>query len=416
MIKIIPDYFDVGDLKIVFGAIKKYYIKYNDIPDKIKLIEFIPDKIKADYILETIDVIYNYRVLKQSEIDFIKDTVISFVSHQLMKKAVIESMNKLDDTTKYPEIVASMENALNVSTDMEDIGTDGYDDDIIEDRYKRRNNKNNIKRVPTGFSELDKLLDGGLAGGELTSIIAPTKGGKSMLLVNIGANALLYKKNVLHITLEMTEQRTLDRYDMRLLGMTKEEIRLPGSLKRIKDIKNNIGKIIVKAYPEYSLKPVELEFYINKLKLSQNFIPDVIIVDYADIMAPNSQYNQKRFEIDNIYYNLAAMTKKLDIPIITATQANRDSTKRLEDGDTIDKTDVSESLGISRVVSLLISMNSLPSDLQMNKLSLYIAASRYSEDGIRIKLYADYTRCLIRDLVNTDRQHKIDYIGKTKNN
>jgi replicative DNA helicase len=343
-------------------------------------------------------------MLRQSEIEFIRDSVIGFAKHQAMKEAIILSMNKLEDPNNYPEILENIQKALSVGSMIEDIGTIGYDVKQVKERFISRNSNTDIKRIPTGFSELDHVLGGGIGSSEFGTIAGTAKSGKSTFLVNIGANILLLKKNVLYITLEMEEDRIMNKFDMRLLGMTKEEIRLPGSLKRMKDIHNNIGNLIVKSFPEYTLKPCDLEVYLNKLKLSYNFMPDIVLVDYADIMAPNTHYNQKRFEIDDIYYNLSSISKKNKLSIITATQTNRESIKKLESGEILDKDSIAESYGISRICCYLFTINSTPADLKQNKIILYIAANRFGEDGIKIKLHANLSTCTIRDLVSTDRK------------
>jgi replicative DNA helicase len=405
-----PLYFEIDSYSLIFAGIKKFFERYQEIPSKIAITNFIPNKVLTEEITELIEEIYNYRELKQGELKFILDNVMIFVQHQAMKKSIIESIQDLSEIEKYPKIKERIEEALSVGTNICDMGTVVYDEEEILNRHKSRLEHTDYLKIPIGFQKLDEVLDGGLAEGDLFTFLAPAKAGKSMFLVNVGAKALLEQKNVLHITLEMSEKRIIDRYDMRLLGLTKNELLVNSTIKKLKELqKNYLGKLVVKEVMPDAFTPDQLLTFIKKNQCVTGFFPDVVLVDYADIMAPSRRYSQKRFEIDNIYYGLKRISEELKIRLVTASQTNRDSIRRLENGELIDMADVAESFGIVRIATVAVSINCTPSDKRNHKAKLFVAASRYGEDGVAFNAYIDYSKCLTRDWTRDDGF--IDNIG-----
>ena len=92
-----------------------------------------------------------------------------------------------------------------------------------------------------------EVLDGGLANGELGVVMAPTGGGKSFFLVNLGFGALAAGKNVIHYTFELSETHVGNRYDSRITGIPTKELR-----KRMSEAED--GLVYVSMVVSYLLK------------------------------------------------------------------------------------------------------------------------------------------------------------------
>ena len=80
--------------------------------------------------------------------------------------------------------------------------------------------------------------------------------------------------------------------------------------------------------------------------MSNGFEPDLIIIDYGDLMKSRRGYEQKRFELESVFEDLRALSMELKLPIWTATQSNRDGFN--DDVITIDK--VGEAINKAHVV------------------------------------------------------------------
>ena len=149
--------------------------------------------------------------------------------------------------------------------------------------------------VTTGWEPIDEISKGGLGKGELGVVIAPTGAGKSMVLVHLGSKALQEGKNVVHYTLELADTVVAGRYDSCITGYHLNDLR---SFKEqiFDDLGNLPGKLIVKEYPTRSATIQTLKNHVEKMKNS-GFEPDMIIVDYADLLKPEGS-SKKRKDIN----------------------------------------------------------------------------------------------------------------------
>jgi hypothetical protein len=175
--------------------------------------------------------------------------------------------------------------------------------------------------------------------------MAPTGGGKSFFLVNLGFGALAAGKNVIHYTFELSETHVGNRYDSRITGVPTKELR-----SRMVEAENKLarfmgGQLFIKEYPPKVATINTIKFHMGRL-LSNGFDPDLIIIDYGDLMRSRRGYDQKRFELESIFEDLRALSMEMKLPIWTATQSNREGFN--DDVITIDK--VGEAINKAMVV------------------------------------------------------------------
>ena len=152
---------------------------------------------------------------------------------------------------------------------------------------------------------MDEITGGGGGRGEIGVVIAPTGVGKSMVLVHLGAEAVKAGMTVVHYTLELKDTVIASRYDSCITGIPlnelmdrKEEIR-----EYLRDID---GTLIVKEYPTKTATTNTIRAHLQKLK-QQDIVPDMIIVDYADLLKTLSTRSEKREELESIYEELRAI-------------------------------------------------------------------------------------------------------------
>jgi len=277
--------------------------------------------------------------VNRQEIEYAKDKSLEFCKNQSMKAAILKSVELLQEG-KFEEIQKTIEDSLKISTE-QDMGHDYFDS------FKSRQEIHSRVTVPTGFPLLDanEVLDGGLANGELGAVMAPTGGGKSFFLVNLGFGALAAGKNVIHYTFELSETHVGNRYDSRITGVPTKELR-----SRMVEAENKLarfmgGQLFIKEYPPKVATINTIKFHMGRL-LSNGFDPDLIIIDYGDLMRSRRGYDQKRFELESIFEDLRALSMEMKLPIWTATQSNREGFN--DDVITIDK--VGEAINKAMVV------------------------------------------------------------------
>ena len=277
--------------------------------------------------------------VNRQEIEYAKDKSLEFCKNQSMKGAILQSVELLKEG-KFEEIQKTIEDSLKISTE-QDMGHDYFDS------FKSRQQVHARSCIPTGFPLLDanEVLDGGLANGELGVVMAPTGGGKSFFLVNLGYGALAAGKNVIHYTFELSETHVGNRYDSRITGIPTKELRSRMVEAEAQLARFDGGQLFIKEYPPKVATINTVKFHTGRL-LSSGFEPDLIIIDYGDLMRSRRGYDQKRFELESIFEDLRALSMEMKLPIWTATQSNREGFN--DDVITIDK--VGEAINKAMVV------------------------------------------------------------------
>ena len=334
------EFFTSDSHKLIWTEIRKLYNKYNTPPTyetlKVEIASMPDNQLKED----TIEVLLDIETkVNRQEIEYAKDKSLEFCKNQSMKQAILTSVDLLREG-KYEEIQSVIEHSLKITTE-QDLGQDYFDS------FESRRKVHTRQTVPTGFSLLDAeaVLDGGLGSGELGVVMAPTGGGKSFFLVNLGFGALDAGKNVIHYSMELSETHVGNRYDSRITGIPTKELR-----SKMVEAENKLarfmgGQLFIKEYPPKVATINTIKFHVGRL-LSSGFSPDLLIIDYGDLMKSRRGYEQKRFELESIFEDLRALSMELKLPIWTATQSNREGFN--EDVITIDK--VGEAINKAHVV------------------------------------------------------------------
>ena len=394
-------YFENKDFSRIYKSLLEFSDKYKGFPNLNNIIEHL--NLKNDItpeLKETVEEIYNAKKISKENVDFIENTISDFIQSQALKKAIIDSLEDLGDVEKHHKIKDRIEDALNIVHKLEDLGTEVYSKESIIDRIRDRKNDADIIKIPFRWNNMDKIF-GGLGIGEVFSFIGPSHSGKSMFLINAGVNLLLQNKNVLHISLEMSEKITIQRYDMSLLGLTKPELKTKIMVDNLKErLKNKIGKLWVKQFPSDITTPSDIGLYMNRLASTKDFVPDVLIIDYADIMSSPSKYKEKRHELGSIYRAVRNLGVEYKIPVCTATQMNRGSLTKLEAGKLLDESDIAESYDIMRILDTAVSINSSIDDRHNNRAILYVVKNRDGDIGQKVKFYIDWAKAFAKEWEN----------------
>ena len=334
------EYFTSEAHKTVWLEIRKLFNKYSAAPTYDTLKTEISQYPEGELKESTINVLLDIETkVNRQEIEYAKDKSLEFCRNQSMKGAILQSVDLLKEG-KFEEIQKTIEDSLKISTE-QDMGHDYFDS------FKSRQQVHVRSCIPTGFPLLDQssVLDGGLAHGELGVVMAPTGGGKSFMLVNFGYGALAAGKNVVHYTFELSETHVGNRYDSRITSIPTKELRSRMSEAEGQLANFNGGQLFIKEYPPKVATINTIKFHMGRL-LSNGFSPDLIIIDYGDLMKSRRGYDQKRFELESIFEDLRALSMEMKLPIWTATQSNRDGFN--DDVITIDK--VGEAINKAMVV------------------------------------------------------------------
>lgn len=238
--------------------------------------------------------------------------------------------------------------------------------------------------IPTGHKELDdRLYHKGWGRKELSVVMGPAKAGKSMSLVGFAMNAALAGYNVLFVSLEVACRIIADRFDAAIsqVDMNDLQNKLKIVSTKVKTVSGRAGELKIHDYPSGTFTPNQLRRLINRYDAS-GIQFDLIVVDYADLMAPDIVFNDPRENSRLVYLGLRAIASEFNVAVLSATQTNRDGFKAA-----VGKMEhVAEDINKVRTVDLLISINSTDDEKAREEARLYFAASRNQRGDFSIRV------------------------------
>lgn len=389
MIEVVdPSYFDLKYLSFLCDKYFSYQKKYRTFPTLQILITIIKEELKksSDVILKDQIIEYLQRMRTNpdmGDIGYVKDKSLEFCKRQAFKDALEKSV-ELIQTEKYESVISIMKEAISVGMP-NTTGHDFFDD--IEARFVQINRQ----VCPTGLERLDAadILRGGLGRGELGVITANTGVGKSHFLVAMGCAAMRAGKNVVHYTFELSEHETGKRYDSNLCGIPSNDLieRKKEVIEVYKNKGADLGKLIIKEYPTGSASVHTLRNHIEKLTL-KGFKPSLVVVDYADVMKSSREYDSLRHELKLIYTELRNLSVELNVPVWTASQANKDSSK----SDIVGLENMGESYGKAQVADVVLSISRKPMEKSDGTGRIFVAKNRAGRDGLLFPISIDTAR------------------------
>lgn len=389
-------YFELKYLEFLTEKYFNYFEKYKCFPTMGLLVQIVKDELteSGDVILRDQVVEFLHRLKSSpnvSDVKYVKDKSLDFCKRQAFKEALEKSV-ELISTDKFESVVDLMKEAVAIGMP-HSVGHDFFND--ADARFVKINR--NV--CPTGLKRIDAkdILQGGLGRGELGVVTANTGVGKSHFLVALGANALRSGKNVLHYTFELTEHAVGLRYDSNLCEISSNEVQDNKDfvLEKYKD--SEMGRLIIKEYPTGSASVVTIRNHIEKLAM-KNFKPSIIMIDYADVMRSTRSYDSLRHELKLIYEELRNLAMEMNIPVWTASQANRDSAK----SDIVGLENMSEAYGKAMVADVVLSLSRKPMEKSTNEGRLFVAKNRAGRDGLVFPIHIDTSQSRIEVL---DEKH-----------
>ena len=364
------DYFESDANSWLLEVILEHFKEYKTPPSKdvlkVKITEIENDILKTA-VLEQLKEVFRY--MESDDLSFVKDEILKFCKNQEIKRAIMDSVTLLK-MGNYDEIKSKMDSAMKAGADT-NIGLDYIND--VAARY----NEAARHTITTGWDVIDDLMDGGLAPGELGVVMAPAGIGKSWMLINIGANAVKAGKTVIHYTLELNENYVGQRYDSVLTGINAQTLKHHRDTVEEK-MQSLSGSLIVKYFPTKSVGVMALKAHVEKTMM-QGKTPDLIIVDYGDLLKVNTK-KDKHEALEDLYEELRGMAGEYKIPVWTASQAGRSA---LED-DIIEADKIASSYGKVMVADFLMSLSRKVEDKMSGTGRGHVIKNRFGPDGITL--------------------------------
>ena len=363
-----PDYFDNDAGKWIIRKTIKYYNEYKTVPTmevfKVEL-ENLQQELQNVAVKDLLK--QAYKASKATDLGFVKDTFLDFCKNQTLKGALMKSVDLLE-LGDYDDIRNLIDKALKAGTER-DIGHEYLAE--LEDRF-REEARNTVE---TPWPLINKLLCGGLGQGDLGLIAGGPGGGKSWALIALGAQAVKLGFTVIHYTLELSEKYVGRRYDACFTEVSVSEITHNKEV-----VKERLGALrgglYIREYPAGQATVNTIHAHLEKC-IQQNIEPDLIIVDYADLLTSKSS-KEKRDKLDDIYTSLRGLASEMKLPIWTASQVNRSGARE----EIIQGDRMAESYSKMMITDFAMSLSRSAEDKENGTGRWHIMKNRYGADGI----------------------------------
>ena len=369
------EYWDNQAHKWIITEIIKYYDKYHTTPSmdvlKVELQRLTNDVLKIS-IREQLKAAFQ---ASDEDLEYVQEEFSTFCKNQQLKKALLSSVDLLQ-AGDFDGIKFLVESALKAGND-KNIGHE-YNKDI-ESRFR----EDARKVIPTPWEPINEVLQSGLGNGDFGLIFGNPGGGKSWSLVALGGYAVRAGYNVLHYTLELGEDYVGRRYDAFFTKTPVDAI-----LKNREKVENMLeelpGNLIIKEFPTGRATISTIESHIRKVT-SLGTTPDLVIIDYVDLLSTKKRTADRKGEIDDIYTSTKGLARELNIPIWSVSQVNRAGAK----DDVIEGDKAAGSYDKIMITDFCLSLSRKAKDKVNGTGRFHVMKNRYGMDGLTYGVKAD---------------------------
>ena len=377
------EYFDPEYRKTI-DFIHTYYDDYNATPSSVQ--------IEAETGVEI-----TTRIVTRDEIEYCSKEIETFCKRRALERAILSSP-PLIDAGDYGKVETIIKDAINMSLN-KDLGLDYF----YDPRSRLEAMALSPQRTSTKWKLFDECIGGGLARKEMLLFSANSGGGKSVALANLAINISAQGLTVMYISLELSEEMIGQRLDMMLTGIPtvawKEN--MDEIVNSLNTIAPKMGGIYVKRM-ESGTTASMIRGYIKEFELKHNKVPDLLIVDYLDIMGSN-----EKVSADNISEKDKRSAEQLrDILFdynmfgATASQQNRSAIEAAE----LNQSHIAGGLTKVNTVDIYCSVILTPSMKAAGEVGITFLKTR-SSDGVGKTIYLKWDNNSLRMLnLESDRE------------
>jgi len=408
------EYFADTEERTVFNEIYDYFQKYTKPPTVEALLINLDNNTSLNENIAKGSKTIVEKIGKekdQTPSDWLIDETEKWCKDRAIYIAVMDSIEVIDKKSQRStgEIPELLKDALSVSFDTH-IGHDVLED--TDERFEFYHTEE--EKIPFDLEYFNKITKGGLPNKTLNIVLAGTGVGKSLFMCHQASSCLMMGKNVLYITLEMSEERIAERIDSNTMNIPMKE--LPDLSKKMYDkkvekLKNKTkGKLIVKEYPTAAAHVGHFRHLLQELDIKKDFQPDIIFIDYLNICAshrirPGSGANSYTL-VKSIAEELRGLAVEYDVPLVSATQTTRSGYGSTDIG----LEDTSESFGLPATADLMFALITSDELEELDQLVVKQLKNRYNDPTIfkRFVIGIDRSRMKLYDCEQEAQEELFD--------
>lgn len=385
---ILPSYFKNKNVALIFKIFTKFFEKYSKLPsEKITLSILDKHNAKSDTLEFASNIYKNSNNVDSTTAKYINDEITKFIREEKMQTAIIKASELLNDND-YTQIEEIIKTAISWNPDI-NIGTKLHE---VDKRFLE------VDELYSGYVEspwpsYNKAIGGGFFAKELNIFAAASSVGKSIALDNVATHAWLQGKNVVTVTLELSEIKKGLRFDCALLE--KEMKFIIHNKDKVKSFYKNLetnSSIYIKEFPTSSINCGHIKQYLYHLKIYEGLEkPDILIVDYGDILLPIGKRTDNLYQDGGrVFEQLRALGQEGNFPVVTATQVNK-SVLALKTIDDFNEDKLSESFKKMMIADNITGLFSTREMRDNNQIAAKLMKNRNGEKNMVIQMNIDYS-------------------------
>lgn len=387
-----PEHFEFPSHAKIFERVRGYYEKYGKLPTDDFIVQDIKPTLTAresvsDY-EDELSYINNVDTSTVGNTDYMLDLVENFAKKEAMKAAIADSISLIKEN-RMDEVEALVKKALLINRDV-DTGQDYFAD--VMGRWDRIFNKKQEEKYKTFLPGINKSLEGGLGSKELAMVVAPPGVGKSLFLVNQGVHSMIEGRKVLYISLEMSEDKIAQRFDSVMTLMPQFKLKDPANQLTVKERLEMFKKefpgseLVIKEFPTGQASINTIRNLLVQLKNYEEFEPDLLIVDYLELLRPTREIQQEYQAQQKVAEELRGVSMEHNFLVWTATQTNRQGrmVKIITDAE------LGDSYGKIRTCDFAMSLNQSEEEFDEGRMRGYVIKSRNGRPRFTVPMEVDY--------------------------
>ena len=337
--------------------------------------------------------------LPKENYSWLMDEFENFSRHKALERAILKSADMLEKG-EYTPVEKLIKDAIQISLN-KDMGTNYWEDP----RGRLMKMKENNGQISTGWPSIDKKLYGGFKRGELNIFAAGSGGGKSLFLANLGVNFSLAGLNVIYFTFELSEELVGMRVDSMITNVAAKEI-----FRNIDDVEMKVkltgkkaGGMQIKYLPS-GKNCNDLRSYLKEYQVKTGKKPDILLVDYLDLMMPLSvKVSPSDLFVKDKYVSeeLRNLAMESGAVVVTAAQLNRAAVEEVE----FDHSHISGGLSKIQTADNVIGIFTSRAMRERGRYQIQFMKTRSSSGvGQKLDLEFDIDTLRIKDLGEDEEQ------------
>lgn len=378
------------------------------LPDTLEHILGGDDKRKATSYKKALDNLYLAKDSINGE--YVLTQLNKFVRQQNMKSSILRAVEAIE-AGNVDDAEVAMQAGLKAQIVSFDAGTNiGNSQQALKFLDHKEDNS-----FFMGIEELDSQ-DFMMRRKELLMLLAPRGRGKSWFLTHCAKMGVVQRACVVIFSLEMSEERYSQRLLQNLFSVSKRESLVSVSvfdkdedgvlssvhreeLERMTLADPNIRSylaqrirrefkrrppLIVKEFATGSLTLNMMEAYLDGLERFHKITPDIIIVDYPDLM--NIDANNLRVETGKVYAGLRGMAVTRNCSMVVVSQGNRES----ETARTVTGNMASEDISKLAIADSVLTYSQTLAEKRMGLARLLVEKNRNDNDKFQVLISQAY--------------------------